>query len=941
MVKRRPMYPGNDLKCSRLIATYQHPNQIVWHDLQMSNADRVLSKTPLPHGSIESPSSVGIKSESPFSISATLHGLFEKQARLTPLAVAVICGDGQLTYRQLDERANALARSLLHLGVQRESLVGLYLERSLELAVGLLAILKAGGAYVPLDPIHPADRLTFMLTDASIEIVLTKRRLAGLLPPTLAEIVFVDEPDNPLSVNGDSRYGTDPFGNDLAYVMYTSGSTGEPKGVMIEHAAVVNTILDINARFNVGPTDRVLATSAFGFDLSVYDMFGLWAAGGSVVIPNPDGARQASHWAQLVCRNKVTIWNSVPASLEMLLNQQADCAGGALQSLRLVLLSGDWIGLTLPGRMRAINPRAEVISLGGATEASIWSILYPIGEVDPLWKSIPYGRAMANQSFHVLDEQRHECSPGVVGQLYIGGMGLARGYWGRPALTIERFVDDPFNNQPGARLYATGDLGRWLGDGTIELLGRMDGQVKIRGYRIELGEVEAALCRHPAVAHAVVLAVAGDLGHKQLVAFFVATGEPSPMARDLRWFLRESLPEYMVPSRFILLDRLPLTYNQKTDRRALAAMDLAQFGPSTLYAAPTNEAQRRLVAIWRDGFESQDLGIDDDFFDLGGDSLLAVELFSRIEMEFGQVLSIDVLVDRPTIRLLAALLENPNSANDWSSVITIQQGNGLPPLFCLPCIGGNVLQFRGLADRLNPDQPVFGLRPAGLDDNRSPHRSIVEMAAHAIEQMRTVQERGPYNLTGYSLGGVVAFEMAQQLREAGESVALLALVDSRLWSPRDCLSTLERVRLHWRNLWHGSWDERWRYLRERGRLFFERIRRGDLRRSEDDLVMGLDLSFSRRKVARVHWQAWRDYRPRIYDGPIVLFVAQDAPELSIARRDEVSSSWIRWTTRNVDVCRVPGRHTDILTADKVQALATKLSDYLSSGKVYAQQGRLP
>ena len=852
------------------------------------------------------------------------------------MAVAVICGDRQLTYGQLDERASALARYLVHRGVQHESLVGLYIERSLELAVGLLAILKAGGAYVPLDPLYPSNRLTFMLADASIAIALTQRRLVGSLPPTSAEIINIDEFDDSHSVDCDGRCETEPSGDDLAYVMYTSGSTGEPKGVMIEHAAVVNTILDINRRFNVGPTDRVLATSSFGFDLSVFDMFGLWAAGGSVVIPNPDGARKAAHWAQLVRQNKVTIWNSVPASLEMLLNQQADCAGDSLESLRLVLLSGDWIGLTLPGRMRAVNSRAEVISLGGATEASIWSILYPIDRIDPLWKSIPYGRAMANQSFHVLDEQRHECSPGVVGQLYIGGIGLARGYWDRPALTDERFIDDPFSGQLGARLYATGDLGRWLDDGTIEFLGRTNGQVKIRGYRIELGEVEAAFCRHPAVAQAIVLAREEDLGRKQLLAFFVAIGQPPPTPRELRRFLRESLPEYMVPARFVHLDRLPLTDNQKIDRRALAEMDLMQFGPSTPYAAPMNETQRRLVGIWQKGFESQGVGIDDDFFDLGGDSLLAAGLFSRIEREFDQILSIDVLVDRPTIRLLADLLENPRSADDQSSVITIQQGNGRPPLFCLPGIGGNVLEFRGLAERLSPDQPVFGLRPAGLDDSRSPHDSIVEMAAYAIEQMRTVQQRGPYHLAGFSLGGIVAFEMAIRLREAGESVALLALLDSRLSSPPAYLSTLQKVRLHWQILWHSSRGERWRYLRERGRLLAARIRRGDLRRAKDDLVAGLDLSPASRKVAQVHWQAWCEYQPQVYDGPIALFIAQDDPELSTAWCDDARLCWNRWTTDKVDVCRVAGKHTEILQSDKVQALATQLSEYLSREGAQAQ-----
>ena len=454
--------------------------------------------------------------------------------------------------------------------------------------------------------------------------------------------------------------------------------------------------------------------------------------------------------------------------------------------------------------------------------------------------------------------------------------------------------------------------------------------MKIRGYRVELGEVEAALARHPGIRQAVVLAKEG-LDHKQLTAYVVPAAQPAPTARDLRRFLRETLPEYMVPSHFVMRDHLPLTPNNKVDRQSLAGVLRQQLDPQPHSraivdsAAPTSEIEHRLLSILRQGFDLDTLGIDDNFFDLDGDSLVAAGLFARIEQEFGQTLSLDVLFERPTIRLLAELLENPAAVPVRSAVVTIQAGDSCRPLFCLPGIGGNVLEFRALANLFGPAQSLYGLPPVGLDDDQTPHRTISEMAAHAIQQIRKIQPQGPYQILGFSLGGIVAFEMAQQLRAADETTALLALLDSRLWSPPITLSTFQKLRLHWKNLLHSSNRGRLHYLRERWRLLKGRIRRGNLSQEEGDLVVGLDLSPSSRKVAEVHWQAWRSYQPRIYDGEITLFVAQQHPVLSAAvNGDSRTLGWERWTSRPVAVHPTTGTHAEILRRGELQILAAQL-----------------
>jgi amino acid adenylation domain-containing protein len=574
-------------------------------------------------------------------------GLLE-HARRTPEAPAVVAADRTLTYAELLRRSAALGGGLRERGARPGRLVAVVLEKGWEQAVGACAILLSGAAYLPLDPGLPRERLWYLLANGGVEQALTHSRWDRELEwPAGVERLCVDREEP--GEAGELWPVQRP--EDLAYVIYTSGSTGQPKGVMIDHRGACNTIADVNRRFAVRPADRTLGLSALSFDLSVYDVFGMLAAGGAVVVPEPSALREPARWLELVERERVTVWNSVPALLSMLVDFLEGQDGRLPASLRLVLLSGDWIPVTLPDRIRALAPgEIRVVSLGGATEASIWSILYDASTVDPAWPSIPYGRPMVNQRFHVLGESLEPCPDWVVGELYIGGTGLAQGYWGDEERTRERFIVHP---RTGERLYRTGDLGRALPGGDIEFLGRDDFQVKVQGYRIELGEIEAALAQHPGVRAAVVAAPADRHGGRRLVGYVVAAAEPAPPADELRAFLAAKLPEYMVPPVLVFLAALPLSPNGKIDRQGLPAPDAQTEAAAPL--APRTDLEKLLVDVWEEAL-GQPVGVADDFFEIGGDSLIAVRIVSAVRSRLGRELPLAAIFSAPSVEALATLL---------------------------------------------------------------------------------------------------------------------------------------------------------------------------------------------------------------------------------------------------------------------------------------------
>ena len=608
-----------------------------------------------------------------------LHELFEQRAAATPAAPALAWPGGEMDYGTLNRRADLIAARLRRLGVGPEVLVAICLERSAEFAAAVLGILKAGGAYVPLETGYPAERLAFMLADAQPEVLLTSGELLGSLPVDEASgtVEGTGRPPRPRVIDiGDllageadeadatAKPGERAGPGNLAYVIYTSGSTGQPKGIAVTHRGAANNIADLNRREAVGPGDRILALSASGFDMSVYELLGLLAAGGTVILPDPQRARDPRHWADLIDSDQVTVWNSAPPLLEALVGSYGSERHPASPSLRAAFLGGDSIPVDLAGRARALFPGLSVHALGGATEASIHSIDYPVGEVGADWRHLPYGRPMANQQALIVDRQLRPVPPDVPGELCLAGIGLSRGYLRRPALTAERFVPHPYAGAfphipAGARMYRTGDLCRYAPDGTIHLIGRMDQQVKLRGFRIEPGEIEDALRRHPAVADAVVVARRDDADRGVgLVAYLVAAPEEQlPDPGTLRAHLRQRLPEYMVPEAFVPLDALPLSANGKVDRRALPSPGPLRREVAGEYVPPSTPLEQAIADMWLSVLQIDRVGADDDFFELGGNSLGVTQVAAAIADNLRVDLPLSAVFESPTVTGQARAVE--------------------------------------------------------------------------------------------------------------------------------------------------------------------------------------------------------------------------------------------------------------------------------------------
>ena len=600
------------------------------------------------------------------SVSPTLlHDLFVREAQRRPDALAVISSVRTLSYGELLDLAKRTAHWLQRNNVVPNTLVAVVMEKCWEQVAAVLGILMAGGAYLPIDAHLPAARRNDLMTDGGVRLALTQSQFSVLeWPDGIKHLIFSEEN---FAREEASVAGTTTSSEDLAYVIYTSGSTGRPKGVMIDHRGAVNTILDINRRFSVTEEDRVFCLSALNFDLSVYDVFGVLAVGGVLVIPEEKGLREPAHWRALMTAYGVTLWNTVPALKQMLVEYLESRAEPAPPGMRLVMMSGDWIPLDLPGRIRALWPEVEIIGLGGATEASIWSNFYSIEEFDPNWKSIPYGKPLTNQSFQVLDGNLQPRPVWVPGDLYIGGIGLAKGYWNDPAKTTERFIVHPDTHE---RLYRTGDLGRYLPDGNLEFLGRSDFQVKIRGHRIELGEIEAVLTSHPGVKEAVVTAV-GEERNLQAIAAYVVPLEAGQLgdgiAEELKAHVGTGLPGYMVPATFTVLDALPLTSSGKIDRRALPTQNTEDRAPTTAYVPPRTEPEIKMAGLWSEVLGVDKIGLHDDFFDLGGHSLFAVQLASRVKEYFGFDMPLRTLFEAPTVSDLlekTAGIQTPDGAEE-------------------------------------------------------------------------------------------------------------------------------------------------------------------------------------------------------------------------------------------------------------------------------------
>jgi amino acid adenylation domain-containing protein len=842
--------------------------------------------------------------ETEYPADQCVHELIEAQAVRTPTATAVEYGGSRLNYREFNERANQLAHFLRKRGVGPETRVGVCLRRSLELPVALLAVLKAGAACVPLDPAYPKERLTYMLEDSQISLVLTQPGLFAKVTDFSAEVInletdwkrFLEESCK------DVRSGVNS--KNLAYVIYTSGTTGKPRGVMLEHRGLVNHNTAAIKLFDLGLNDRVLQFSSISFDIAIEEMFPTWMSGGAVVFQTEDRDLVANQFLSWICHERITVLDLPTAYWHELVHQLSDLRQPLPETLRLVIVGGEKASSSALAEWRKIGGTAvRWINTYGPTEASVIATAFEPGAERS--SHLPIGRPIANVQIYILDSRLQQVPIGVPGELHIGGAGLARGYLNQPDLTAAKFIDNPFSESEPSRLYKTGDIVRYLPDGNIEFLGRVDDQVKIRGFRVELGEIETLLNQHPAIDQAVVVARKNDLGENSLIAYIVPARQATILRKEIVRFLAGKLPEYMVPSSLVTLQKLPLTPNGKLDRRALPAP-----GGSDSYVdaesleGPRNALETQLVKIWESVLGTSPVGIRQTFFELGGHSLLAVRLMHRIEREIGKRLPITALLEAPTVERLAEVIGKEEASEEWSSLVAIQPEGWRPPFFLVHGVGGTVLRFYDLARHLGADQPVYGLQARGVNGKHPCHSRVQDMAAHYLTEIRHLQPQGPYYLGGYSLGGSVALEMARQLREEGEEVGVLALLDTFAGTYR----SKRELFVKFLTL-PGS--EKLYHVRRKGRLFGKSVRK--------TLAMAR-LPRVLKEVREACSQAAKQYVAQPYVGKVTLFHAK---EKSLSSENPYET-WKDLALGGLELHEVPGGHGSIVDEPAVTFLAENL-----------------
>jgi amino acid adenylation domain-containing protein len=862
-----------------------------------------------------------------------IHELFEAQAERTPSAIAVMSEQASLTYAELNQRANQLAHYLRAQQVGADDRVAICAERSLEMLIAFLGVLKAGAAYVPIDPAYPPERRAYMLRDAQAQVILTQAHLATGLPDFRTHVVRLDADWATIAQQPTANLPRQITPANLAYVIYTSGSTGNPKGVMITHQGLVNhstAIADLGA---LQPGDRVLQFSSLSFDIAVEELFPSLMRGCTIVL-RTEACLAVPHFVRFVAEHGITVLDLPTAFWHEIVNELPNLERFP-DSVRLVIVGGEkalrsaymaWSDL--------VGPKVRWLNTYGPTETTVTATVYDPAATatDSSLSEIPIGRPIANVATYVLDQHLNLQPIGVPGELYIGGAGVARGYLNRPDLTQEKFIPHPFG---GDRLYKTGDLVRCLPDGNLEFLGRLDQQVKIRGFRIELGEIEAVLNQHPQVRDAVVTARTEPSG-QQLVAYVVPhasaeSPEPAPIVSLLRQFLRDRLPDYMLPTAIVPLPVLPLTPNGKVDRRALPAPDLTATNQRP-FVAPRNAIERQLVELWQSLLGVQSISITDNFFDLGGHSLLAVRLWSKIEPLFGRELPLATLYQAPTIEQLAASLYQPESQSVCRSLVILQPGTANAaqrPLFCIHILGRGMKFYRPMLQYLDPELPVYGLS-TNISGEPLPCDRVEGLAAYYLQQLQSIQPVGPYRLIGVSFGGMMAFEIAQQLRQRGEQVEFLGLLDT--FGPGAVRpSSIDR-----------QLEEHWRYLSSIGPSYLVRkLGRKGLgvwKKFMSNLFdvyheAGLRWLMATGQALPENFQDFMyeaqsrrlagTYTLQPYAGRVTLFKASESvPNISL--EIDPALGWRPFVIGELDIQEIPGTHLSILQAPQVQILAEKL-----------------
>jgi amino acid adenylation domain-containing protein len=840
---------------------------------------------------------------------------FLRQAAAEPGAIAIVTSQRTLTYEDLEKESRAVARWLLERGIEQGEIVPVIMAKGWEQVVAVLGALRAGAAYCPIDSATPIQAMLGLLDECNARVALTQ---AGG-PPMIDALREVPV----LHVDQVKPSGSEPIpairgdASDLAYVIYTSGSTGRPKGVMIEHRGALNTVLDINQRVGLGPEDRVFGISSMSFDLSVWDVFGSLAAGSTLVIPDGAPWPDPIGWAAMASCHGVTVWNSVPALTEMLAEVAEQRSDLGLAPIRAFLLSGDWIPTSLPDRLRRVWHGARVVAMGGATEASIWSNIYEVGDVDPGWRSIPYGVPLANQTMWVLDERLDVRPPWAAGQIYIGGCGLARGYLRDEEGTSDRFIRHP---RTGERLYRTGDLGRYWWDGTIEFLGREDRQVKILGFRVEPAAIEAAIRSHPDVHECAVCPEKAPGGQQRLVSLVVPRPGRRLDPQIITGHIRAHLPHYMIPGQIHIADRLPLTRNGKVDvAQEITAVRRAESRADDDGA--DSPLAKKLGTLWAELLELPSVDPDSNFVALGGNSLLALRMINRVRAELGVDLALGQIFETPTVRELATYIERGVPSTRYA--IELAGGSG-EDLFLFPVLGGSVTPYAALARAW--DGPVVAFQGQAFTggSGRTYSSSLPEIAAIYREELQRRKPDGPYVLGGWSLGGYLAYEVARQLTEQGQRSNVF-MIDSDLQDIVLPSTGKERHLAFFITLALGPPPK----------TAVEAISNapaGNLTEFARDVAVSHGLlpaevdaaGYEHLLVAHEHeLRAVAGYEPGRLDQPTLLILAADE-----TGRPDPEGAW-REVCPRIEVETAPGDHFSIGTSERLQEIARRVAAWVS------------
>jgi amino acid adenylation domain-containing protein len=855
--------------------------------------------------------------ESTHKNTACIHELFQQQVEQSPDAIALAYEGEQLTYKELNERANQVAHYLISRGVKAETLVGICMERGFEMIVGLLGVLKAGGAYVPLDPAYPKARLEYMVRDSGAELILTQQRLIEQMPETSAEKVSIDGQWEEISRQSRENTASKVDADNLAYVMYTSGSTGEPKGVMVQHKGLVNLSYAQGELFDVSPEDRVLQFASISFDASISEIMMALSRGARLCLARQSELIPGPEFVKMLEREKISNVTMPPSALAVMPEAE-------LKEMKTLIVAGETCSAEI---VRKWKKGRRMYNAYGPTETSVCATA---GECEGGNRRPDIGEAIKNTNVYILDKEMEIVPVGVSGEIYVGGEGLARGYKGRAEVTADKYRPNPHGGK-GERMYATGDIGRRRDDGKIEYIGRKDEQVKVRGFRIETGEIESALIQHEFVRDAVVSLYNAGNGNNQLIGYVVPEREHEISASDLKQFLSQRIPEYMLPAAFISLSSIPLTPNGKVDRRNLPLPDLQRLRVQKDCVAPSTESEMAVAAIWKDVLGLSEVSIDESFFDIGGHSLSLVQVQSRLNSRFETDVAMIELFRYSTIRRLAEYLDQAELSSDSalrkppSLLAELRAGDSDHPLFLIHGMGGGIFNYRDLASQFDGNQAVYGIQAMGLDGSEEPFDRVELMASHYIEVMRERQPEGPYFLGGASFGGLVAYEMAQLLSAQKQKVDFLALIDTpgpgqmpeRPEGDANILSSLlgNVISLPADQLQMLDPDEQIVFALEQ-------------MRAANVLPSGIGFTEAKRilKIWRTNAEAMFDYVPRPYTGRVTFFRAVDR---SGGYPPNPESPWIDMAGDGIEIHVVPGNHNTMLLNPNAETLVRKLKGCIS------------